>query len=410
MKNWSKLLGLTLSAALLTGTLAGCTQGKDGKAGEVTPTPTASLEGATPMVATEDVVEKLAGISGSTVMFTVDGEPVTAEQLYYWIGVATEDQANLNFGSTEKIDWTLEQEGKSLADLILEDAKQAAQLYRIVENETAKAGVTPTAEDFATLEAQYAQTISQYGEEEYARLLRQMAISDAGLRHMMQVSYLHTPLQASLFGEQGKNPPTSEAVVALAEEQDLLLAKHILIKTVDDSRNPLPEAEQAAAKVKAEGLLSQLQATQSTDPAAQLKLFDQLMEENSQDGRGADGKLASPEGYLFSAGQMVQAFEDGTRALEYNQMSGLVQTEYGYHIILRLAPDNDEMRTQWAATQMREITDTWMKAAVVVDNTEMDKVDIKDFYEKLVAYRTSLEPVVEETPVPTATPTPSAGK
>ncbi len=404
MKNWSKLLGLTLSAALLTGTLAGCTEGSGGKAGEGTPTPTATVEGATPLVATEDVVKKLTGTSGDTVMFTVDGEPVTAEQFYYWIGVAAEDQAYLNFGSTEEIDWTLEQDGKSLADLILEDAKQAAQLYRIVETETAKAGVTLTAEDSATLEAQYAQTINQYGEEEYGRLLQQMAISDAGLRHMMQVSYLHTPLQASLFGDEGKTPPTSEVIIALAEEEGLMLAKHILIKTVDDSGSPLAEEALAAAKTQAEDLLSQLQA--AADPDARLKLFDELMEEYSQDGRGTDGKLSSPDGYLFTTGQMVQAFEDGTLALEYNEMSGLVETEYGYHIILRLPPDNADMRTEWASTQMSEMTDGWMKAAVVVDSAEMDKVDVKDFYEKLVAYRISLEPVVEETP----TPTPSAGQ
>lgn len=401
MKNLRKLLGITLSAAMLTGVLAGCTTSE--KPGENSPTPTPTAQGATPLVATEDVVEKLTGIPGETPLFTVDGEPVTAEQFFYWVGVATDDMS-YSYSDAEGIDWSAEEDGKPIAQLIVEDAKQAAQLYRIIETEIAKAGITLTEDDNALLQAQFAQTISQYGEEEYARLLQQMAISDAGLRHLMEVSYLYTPLQEYYYGEKGKNPATAETIIAMAEEQGLMLAKHILIKTVDDSGNELPEEEQAAAKAKAEDLLSQLEtaAAQSTD--ALHKLFDQLMEENSEDGRDAEGKLSAPEGYLFGAGQMVQEFEDGTRALEYNQMSGLVKTTYGYHIILRLSPDNEEMRTQWAATKMREDTDNWMMSAQVVDTDEMAKVDIQDFYEKLVTYRASLEPAPETTTTPTPSP------
>lgn len=400
MKKSSKLLGLTLSAALLAGTLAGCTAPGGITPNKNTPapttSPTTSAQDAPPLVATEDVVEKLTGTPKDTVMFTVDGEDVTAEQLYYWLGVAADDE-----GGIDKIDWTAQVEGKSVADYILENARQAAQLYRVIETETAKAGVTLSAEDGTILQDQYAQTIEQFGEEEYARLLQQMAISDAGLRHMMEVSYLHTPLQEALFGEKGKTPPTSEAVMAMAEEQGLMLAKHILIKTVDDQRNPLSEEGQAAALTKAEGLLEQLRAVEGEE---QTKLFDTLMNENSEDGRNQDGTLAAPEGYLFGAGQMVQEFEDGTRALEYGQISDLVKTEYGYHIILRLPPDNDEMRTQWMGTQMRELTDGWMKNAKVEDGPEMAKVDVKAFCEKLAEYRTSLEPA----PTATPTPTPSA--
>ena len=52
--------------------------------------------------------------------------------------------------------------------------------------------------------------------------------------------------------------------------------------------------------------------------------------------REVTGLESSPDGYVFSAGKMVEAFESATRSLEPGQLSGIVESEFGYHIILRL--------------------------------------------------------------------------
>lgn len=400
MKTWNRILGLSLSAALLIGTITGCTTPTEGNA-EGSPDPTASVETEAPLVKTEDMVQKLVGIPADTVMYTVDGKDVTAEQFYYWLATAIENVGYYNFGSADSIDWTAEKDGKKITDFILSDAKQTAQFYRTVETEAAKNKVTLSDAERREVVAQINQNIEQLGEEEYASQLQQMGLSDASFRHMVEVSYLANSMQEYLYGESGKTPPTSENVVALAEEQGLMLAKHILIKTVgEDGTTPLSEEEKTAAKTKAEGFLSQLTAAEGD---AQITLFDTLMNENSEDGRSADGTLASPDGYLFGAGEMVQAFEDKTKTLAYNQISDLVETEYGYHIILRLSPDNDEMRKKWATAKMKETTDAWLAASKVEDSEEMSKVDVQGFYEKISAYRAS----VQESSTPTPTPTPS---
>ena len=48
-----------------------------------------------------------------------------------------------------------------------------------------------------------------------------------------------------------------------------------------------------------------------------------------------------PDGYIFTDDQMVQEFEDGARALADYEISDIVESSHGYHIILRLPLDPD---------------------------------------------------------------------
>ena len=95
-------------------------------------------------------------------------------------------------------------------------------------------------------------------------------------------------------------------------------ASHILIK-VDKSAS---EADKAAAKAKAEGILKQLQQ----NPAN----FSSLAKQHSQDpGSGSKG---GDLGY-FGKGMMVKPFETTAFKLKQGELSGLVATDFGYHII-----------------------------------------------------------------------------
>ncbi len=99
-------------------------------------------------------------------------------------------------------------------------------------------------------------------------------------------------------------------------------AAHILI-TVNAV---VSQAEQDTAKAKAEQLL--LQARQ--DPAK----FSELAKKNSQDpGSAANGGDLG----FFGHGMMVKPFEDATFALKVGEISGLVKSDFGYHIIKLIA-------------------------------------------------------------------------
>ncbi|MBE0536221.1 MAG: peptidylprolyl isomerase [Phycisphaerae bacterium] len=93
-------------------------------------------------------------------------------------------------------------------------------------------------------------------------------------------------------------------------------ASHILIKSDDQ----MDEAAKAEAKKKAEDILAKARAGED---------FAQLAAEHSED----PGSKSRGGEYTFPRGQMVKPFEDAAFGMEPGQISDLVPTQFGYHII-----------------------------------------------------------------------------
>lgn len=96
-------------------------------------------------------------------------------------------------------------------------------------------------------------------------------------------------------------------------------ASHILITVKKDAS----DADKAAAQAKAEGLLAQARKTPGS--------FAKLAKENSQDpGSAAKGGDLN----YFGKGMMVKPFEEAAFKLKQGEISDLVQSDFGYHIIM----------------------------------------------------------------------------
>ena len=95
-------------------------------------------------------------------------------------------------------------------------------------------------------------------------------------------------------------------------------ASHILIAA---SKNA-PPVDKAKAKAKAEDILSQIKKNP--------KQFEELATKYSQDPESAKkgGELG-----VFGRGMMVKPFDDAVFSMKINEVSGIVESDFGYHII-----------------------------------------------------------------------------
>jgi len=101
----------------------------------------------------------------------------------------------------------------------------------------------------------------------------------------------------------------------LAEERR---ASHVLINAAKDA----PAAERSQAKAKAEALLAELRKNPTS--------FAEVAKKNSNDTASAErgGDLD-----FFARGAMVKPFEDAAFAMKPGEISNLVETDFGFHII-----------------------------------------------------------------------------
>jgi peptidyl-prolyl cis-trans isomerase D len=163
-----------------------------------------------------------------------------------------------------------------------------------------------------------------------------------------------------------KNLPVNEQDLKTYYEQNVSRiggqeerrASHILIAAPKDA----PAAERAKAKAKAEEVLAQ--AKKSPDS------FAELAKKYSQDPGSA---VKGGDLDYFTRGAMTKPFEDAAFALKPGEISGVVETEFGFHIIKltdvkapkqktfeEMRPELEaELKKQQAQKKFAELADTF---------------------------------------------------
>ena len=393
-----KTISGLLALLLLVSMCVGCGNNTDPASNQTdTPNQTdnAGSSGENTPVREGQIYTNLLGVDPDEAALEWDGRAIPAELYLYWLtSMCSELEYDLNmysayygmYGELLNEDgsakWDEELEGTPLGQLARQQAESSALSYLVLEGVAAEFNVVLTSEDEAALEsdkAAYAERLG--GQEAFENNLWEMGISEESFNRVSAAAYLYQHLL-----DLAQDP--ASALYQAPADTDAYV-DHILLMTIDSATGEsLSEDEIAAKKEKAEELLSQLQAA---DPAELEELFTQLADENGEDpGRTTD------VGYFVSeATNFVQEFKDAAFALQPGEISGIVESDYGYHILLRKELREEDMASiaeqnlsNYLDGQMMNL----MELSEVTLSEELAAIDVGKFYMDYVEAIRALHP------------------
>ena len=397
MTNMKRLLALSLALALCASLLSGCGGGTTSSSSGSTSAST-SQDASSSASSSQEEPELMdlsgitdpylatSGYSGDTVIAKVGDFEVTADMYLYWLfygyGYVLQDYGLLY--SDQDIPWDeLDGEGVTLEQVLADNALYTASYYTLLPHLAEREGIDIDPALANDLAADYDEVKATLGSDELANYYFWANLMSPELfRELYTSGECNAQLQQKLFGEDTDGYPTDAEVLDYAEnELGYYRAKHILLKTVDTSKTvqnedgtygyaPLDEETVNQKGDLAEELLQRI--NEADDPAA---MFDTLMNGYSED----EGLESSPDGYTTYKGTMVAGFENGALALEEGEISGLVTSQYGYHIIMRLPLDPADYRGYLVADLMEGKSDKWLEEFGIEATEAFHNIDPSTF-------------------------------
>lgn len=279
------------------------------------------------------------------VVMTVGGSEITWGDYFYYL------TSNISYVSNQlsyfgAIDWTmtLDEEGKvTISDMVNDMSAESIHQILCATEFAEQNGVGLTAEQQTELDKYIqASIVSCCGEgateEDFNQYLADMHLPRSVFDMNLRWNYLDNNCFNALYGENGSNVSDEDAMAYVAEK-GYVHANHILFMCVDmTTGEALDEAAKAEKLAKAEALVKELRECGSTEEL--LALYAQRKQELDED----TGKTYYPDGYFFNADtSFVQEFKDAGAALAEYEVSDPVESSYGYHVMLRLPIEPDDM-------------------------------------------------------------------
>lgn len=376
-----KLCALFLALALCVTLLTGCK--KDETETDPTPTPGdfAGME--------LDSAAAWAKHDVDDVVFTVDGSAVTWGEFFYFLNGMSNSIVQTYNANQMDFSWDTPFGEGTLSEYLWDQAVETCVQYHVMDVHLTELGVKLTAEDEAAIETQHQQELLQYAgedatEEDFDQVLADMYMTRDVYDYVNRVSTLYNRAYETVFGRSGEML-SEEEIAGFVTDNQYITAKHILIKTVDDANQPLDGQDLAEKTARATLVLEQLKGLSGD---GLLTKFDELMTSYSED----PGTLYYPDGYTFRPGEMVDEFQAGAEALKDYEISELVKSDFGYHIILRLPTtrysvvdyidgvNDNTIGTYAVADAFGKLVQSWSNDAELVWEPEFDSITARSIF------------------------------
>lgn len=248
----------------------------------------------------------------------VNGQDITLEN-YQKLLYLNKSSMESYYGSDI---WSKKMEdGKTYSDTLKEMVLQTMIGSEVIYQQAEKEKVTPT-------DKQVQDQIKSFNESaknntEYQEQLKKVGINEDFLKFQFARDLANTNLQKK-FEEDTKITEAEMKKYYKDNKKsfytDTVTASHILLKTQDSEGKEFSAEKKKEAKKKAEEALAKVKSGED---------FAKVAKEYSQDSSASKGGELG----TFGRGQMVSEFEEAAFNMKKGEISGIVETKYGYHII-----------------------------------------------------------------------------
>ncbi len=382
------VIGLTVGTAVVALGLFGMSMMND----------TGSQESGLPGVPV-DMIMEATGVSRDEAVLHVEGAEITAEELLYWVISVADQYAQMGMS-----DWTMDIGGVTMGDYVLGTAIDTAIYHSIIESKAYEFGAGPTDADHADYAERLQELRVSMGDESgadsnlsFQYWLAYMGLTEETFEKLSMVGYCSQNLQQLLFGPGGTQEMSAEDIQVWADSYGIVRVKHILIADELGTEEGMAVALGAAEAVYDE-VMTQGGSESAFDVAMSMHTYDVDVYGNPNN---PDGYVYDDMGYVVGTENMlVDSFTQAGTELAIGEVSQPVESDYGYHVMMRLPLDLDSLADTAVAVSMAGLIDLWLAEAEILEGPMFDMVSNMDAYNSFEFIRMDIVMAMEETLYP----------
>lgn len=295
------------------------------------------------------------GSKNEDTVMTVDGVDVSFDEYMYYLNTAASTLISYYQASTGGgVDWDgvcIYDKTKTNAEWCINEALYNAAQGCVIMSKGKSMNALPTDEQLKSLEDNISTIRKNYEESDdpdaaFADALNGQGFTLESFKAINKINFTLGNIFTSLYGENGEKL-SDEKLQAYIDENGFMTSAHILFRTKEDvkgddgktTEKELSDSAKAEKKAQAEKLCKELKAIK--DDTQRKEKFFEYMKEYSED----PGKESFPNGYCFTEGTMVEEYTDTTKELKNYEVSDVVESDFGYHIIMRLPTVSSDVDT-----------------------------------------------------------------